>query len=123
MKRDMDLVRGILIAGRDAEESLNSNEIHSALDEIFPDGPQWSNEQIFYHMKIMKEAGLIDANLVPYGDASGAFLNMHVRWEGQEFLDNVRDPSIWEQVKQKAGAASFAILQKVALEQALTLVK
>ena len=124
MKREMDLVRGILIAGRDAEKSLNSNEIHSALGKISPAGPQWSNKQIFYHVKIMKEAGLIDANLiVHYGNTSGTCTNMHVRWEGQEFLDNVRDPSIWEQVKQKAGVASFAILQKVALDLATTLVK
>ena len=123
MKREMDLVRGILIAGRDAEKSLKSIEIRSALGKNFPDGPRWSNEQIFYHLKIMKEAELIDATLIPYGNTSGTCTNMHVTWEGQNFLDNVRDPSIWEQVKQKAGEASFAIIQKVALEQAMTLVK
>ena len=122
MKRDMELVRGILIAGRDSEESLNSNHIRSALDKIFSDGPQWSSKQVFYNVKIMREAGLIDANIVPYGNAGGAFTNLHVTWAGQDFLDNVRNPSVWDQVKQKAGETSFAVIQKVALDLAMKVV-
>lgn len=119
MKRDMELVRGILIAGRDSERSLNSNEIHATLDKIFPDGPKWSNEQIFYHVKIMREAGLIDANIVPYGNAGGAFTSMHVTWDGQEFLANVSDPSIWEKVKQKTGELGFTVMKHAASKLAI----
>ena len=122
MKRDMELVRGILIAGRDSEKSLNSNEIHTALDKVFPDGPKWSNRQIFYNAKIMEEAGLISVNIVPYGDVGGAFTNLQVSWDGQEFLDNVSNPPVWEKVKQKAGGLGFAAMKAVAAKLAVDLV-
>ncbi len=121
MKRDMELVRGILIACRDSEKSLSSNEIHSTLDKLFPDGPKWP-KQIFYHVKIMKEAGLIDANLIPYGNNGGAFTNMELTWDGQEFLDNVNDPAIWEKIKQKAGETGFAVLKQVASKLAIEMI-
>ncbi|ARW15261.1 hypothetical protein S101446_00120 [Komagataeibacter europaeus] len=35
-------------------------------------------------------------------------------WKGQEFLDTIRDDSIWKKTKEKAGSASFDILTAVA---------
>lgn len=35
-------------------------------------------------------------------------------WKGQEFLDTIRDDSIWKKTKEKAGSASFDVLAAVA---------
>lgn len=106
MRRDMDLVRQILLA-------VESGPALAA-DHIRIDG--YDAETIAYHLLIMGEAGLmvvIDATTMSEIDA----LAMRLTWAGHEFLESVRDDSQWRSVKtqtEKAGGLVFDVIKAVA---------
>ena len=119
MKRDMDLVRTILLALADSDEPLLSTDL--VTDEH-------SRDVIGYHFLILDEAGLIMANVKPAGDdpyyiAAASRLT----WEGNDFLDAVRDESIWKRVRSTigkiTGGASFEVFKTVASSLALDAIK
>ena len=115
MKRDMDLVRTILLALADSDEPLLSTDL--VTDE-------YSRDVIGYHFLILDEAGLIMANVKPAGDdpyyiAAASRLT----WEGNDFLDE----SIWKRVRSTigkiTGGASFEVFKTVASSLALDAIK
>ena len=119
MKRDMDLVRTILFALADSDEPLWSTDL--VTDE-------YSRDIIGYHFLILDEAGLIVANVKatdddPYYIAVASRLT----WEGNDFLDAVRDESIWKRVRSTigkiTGGASFEVFKTVASSLALDAIK
>ena len=91
MKRDMDLVREILIA----VEEGNVN-----LDDL-----GYDRDQINLHVELMKEHGLVDAVIIPNSDGveHGILICSVERltWKGHDFLAEARNKSIWEQAKKK----------------------
>ena len=91
MKRDMDLVREILIAVEEGNVNL--------------DNIGYDRDRINLHVELMKENGLVDAVITPsYDGAEHGILKCWVKrltWEGHDFLDEARDKSIWEQAKKK----------------------
>ncbi|MDY7099222.1 MAG: DUF2513 domain-containing protein [Pseudomonadota bacterium] len=85
MKRDMDLVREMLLWMEDHEDRLILvNEFKVFCDD---------SELTLGHIGILKSGGLIDE---PQKGLLG------VTWEGHEFLDKVRDPEIWTKTKEGA---------------------
>lgn len=86
MKRDMDLVRGIL-------SSTVSND-KTVLTKYTP-------EQIGYHVAIMIDAGLIDGKA---SAPSGSIYPTHyyirrLTWAGHEFLEVSSDSTSWQKAK------------------------
>lgn len=119
MKRDMDLVRDILLALADSDEELWSTSLVS---------DKYSRGIVGYHFLILDEAGLIVANVHgadndPYYIAVASRLT----WEGNDFLDAVRDESIWKKVRSTigkiSGGASFEVFKTVASSLALEAIK
>ena len=53
----------------------------------------------------MKEHGLVDAMIAPANDGSEHEILVckieRLTWDGHDFLDKIRDESIWEQAKRK----------------------
>ena len=91
MKRDMELVRLILLK---IEEEYRS----TALYNLKIDG--YDIETIAYHCKIMNEAGLISDYKAQYsGNEIWEFGVGPLTWEGNDFLDKIRDNSHWKKVK------------------------
>lgn len=119
MKRDMDLVRTILLALADSDEPLWSTDL--VTDE-------YSRDVIGYHFLILDEAGLIVAN-VKAADNDPYYIAVAPRltWEGNDFLDAVRDESIWKRVRSTigkiTGGASFEVFKTVASSLALDAIK
>ena len=119
MKRDMDLVRTILLALADSDEPLWSTD-------LVPD--DYSRDVIGYHFLILDEAGLIMAN-VKAADNDPYYIAVASRltWEGNDFLDAVRDESIWKRVRSTigkiTGGASFEVFKTVASSLALDAIK
>lgn len=119
MKRDMDLVRTILLALADSDGPLWSTEL--VTDE-------YSRDVIGYHFLILDEAGLIIAN-VKAADNDPYYIAVASRltWEGNDFLDAVRDESIWRRVRSTigkiTGGASFEVFKTVASSLALDAIK
>ncbi len=108
MKRDMDLIRAILLK---VEES----------DEVLPfpfEVPEYDERLVNDHIVLLDEAGLLEAYYSEMG--SGAQLVVVVRkltWEGHEFLDAARNEGIWSEAKEVAKKKGvdlpFKILQSL----------
>ena len=107
MQRDMDLVRQILLKIDEyPEERLPSQPLVSG----------WHDKQVNYHLKLLREAGLIEA-IVFEGSGQQSFANISMTWSGHEFLDLAREESRWEKAKARLGGAlnstTLAVLQEV----------
>ena len=102
MKRDMDLIRAMLLAIEAETSGWAPNEL-----EI----PGYTQEQIKYHAVLLGEAGLADVCDITTGDCPAAIVN-RLTWAGHEFLDASRENQIWNQAKDKInkiGGASIGI--------------
>lgn len=109
MKRDMDLVRKILLAIEANEDATGHSWI--TLGNI----DSYSQKQISYHVSLLYQGGLIEA--IDLSDA----LSFHwepksLTWEGQEFLEAIRKEGTWEKLKKEAINLSFTAIKMKALE-------
>ncbi len=113
LKRDMDLIRGLL---------LKLEALPLGLGEVVtlaPDAPEiavpgYDDAQIDYHLTLIREVGFIDdAGARPMLGTGFRALT----WAGHDFLDSVRDPAIWGATKEgarKAGGFSVELLAALA---------
>ncbi|MCR4944619.1 MAG: DUF2513 domain-containing protein [Clostridium sp.] len=114
MKRDMDLVRLILLK---IEEDYKSTALYNIKIEGY------DNETVAYHCKIMKEAGLISAYNSQYADNSlYGFGVGGLTWEGNDFLDKVRDNSRWKKIKDTATKKGLPLILDVIKQIADTVI-
>ena len=107
MKRDIDLARAILLALEECDSStgFQNFEVQGA-----------TSEQVSYHVKLLYQAGLIDAI-----DASAMnsfqWYPESLTWNGHEFLDASRDETIWNNAKKhildNGGVIAFDVLKAV----------
>lgn len=87
----MELVRLVLLAIEDEYRS-------TALFNLRVDG--YDMETVAYHCKMLDEAGFVSGYNAQYAsDGLHAFSVGPLTWEGNEFLDRIRDDSIWEKTK------------------------
>lgn len=103
MKRDMDLIRAILL-----------------VVESYPSGfapkieiPGYTQEEINYHAFLLGEAGLARVcDMTNHDSTSPEAIITQLTWAGHEFLDSARENQIWNQAKDlinKVGGASIQI--------------
>jgi len=85
MQRDMDLIRKIMLAVEEAASTLGTIEVKI-------DG--YTDQQVAYHVALLREAGLLHA--VDLSSKSGLdFRPTRLTWAGHEFLDAARNDTIW----------------------------
>lgn len=110
MKRDMDLIRGILlyveehdgmstVTDREHFEPFTERELHEAVH-------------------LLEGHGLVEANIQRSGTTPGgiyAAVVNRLTWEGHDFLEAARNETIWErtkaQIAEKGGGASFEVIK------------
>ena len=104
MKRDMDLVRQILL---DIEESDEWRPSALPIEGV-------DDEVVSYHVQLLAQAGLIEA----IEKTTLSTLLWHPKtltWEGHEFLDAARDNTRWNNAKKQAleigGTLTFEALK------------
>lgn len=87
MTRDMDLVREILLWATNPQNPGYGN----------PEFPQYTPEQIGYHVHIMSQAGLVEAIDMSSSDnhSRRSALLLSVTWAGHDFVDAARNNSLW----------------------------
>ena len=113
MKRNMDLIRQILITAERDEHGFISEQL-----EI----DNYTQEEIGYHIYLLGEAGLarvIDLTYDQSESPSARLLNL--TWEGHEFLDSARENRIWNLTKdaiKQLGGASIQIWTALLIAQA-----
>jgi Hypothetical protein (DUF2513) len=104
MKRDMDLVRQVLI-------KMEEHEHGNIVGNFEIDG--YSEEQIGYHCYLLDQAGLIHAiDMSSDDDESPCAMPRCLTWSGHEFIENAKNENNWLQAKAavgKIGDASFSV--------------
>jgi len=110
MKRDMELVRTILLEIEDHQNPMTQITLRC---------PGYSPEQISYHVKILEQAGLIEAKETTGFQFMG-WIPLSLTWEGHEFLEATRNEGVWQklkaQLKDKGVSVPFSVIQELAVK-------
>jgi hypothetical protein len=114
MKRDMELIRELMLAIESQDGDFN----YESVEKIGYEEPQ-----IDYHLGLLIEAGLVVGEVHPLqGGYSPIIVVDKLSWEGHEFLDNARNESVWKgtmkQVKEKGEGISIALLTQLLISAA-----
>lgn len=93
MNRDLDLARLIL-------QKIEKCEDPWGLQEK-PEIDGYNSNQVAYHIKLLHEAGLIEAHdISSMGPDGFDWMPGNLTWHGHEFLDATKDNSIWNKAKE-----------------------
>lgn len=119
MKRDLELLRDILLQ----LENDDYTKIHKITVESFINSPDLSDERnpfgdpralspfeqeatkISYHLELLLDEGFIEVTEAPIlGRTYKNFFIKRITSRGHDYLDSVRDDSIWSATKDKIGS-------------------
>jgi hypothetical protein len=113
MRLNPDCMRDVLLV---AEENLPLNG-SLPMSDLLPLLPGYSKDEITYTCLKLNEANLLNIFKTPY--PGGTFVNdiREITYNGHQFLENIRNQSTWETVKQKLsllGSSSVPVIMSVA---------
>jgi hypothetical protein len=117
MKRDLDLIRLILL------EAENNADPQNWFD---PEPVGYETEAVSYHVMLMEQAGLIEGwNRSAIGVFRWSARNL--TWRGHEFLEAAKDDTVWTKTKNTIGQLGpgiiFDLLEEVLCTEARTVVE
>lgn len=120
MKRNWDTIREILTKLEDVIPEEDCLQLSGF--------PIERASEISYHMELLLEAGLVKGQLLEeFGSDSEDFLVTRLTWDGHEFLDAIRNDTVWQKTKKSfvSGGISmtFDLVKSVAAEIAVTYLK
>jgi len=109
MKRDMDLVREIMLK---IEALPAGPPVLSRIGEV-------EDVVLLNHLEMLIEAGLVRGKISRSQGSRGDVIGIStLTWEGHEWLDAVRDPRVWEEAKttllESGDSLSFELTRAVA---------
>ena len=109
MKRDIDLVRQILIAAESEPTGYASGN---------PEIEGYSEEQVGFQVHLMEQAGLVEAaDASTLDSVSPSAILISIKWKGHDFLDAAKSNSVWAQAKEKAktvgGSLTFDLMKEL----------
>ncbi|WP_447065924.1 DUF2513 domain-containing protein [Vibrio alginolyticus] len=103
MKRDMELIRKLLLA---VEKNPRELQVEG-----------YDVEEVGYHTLLLIEAGLLDGITSDTLDNTSivpTFISVnHLTWDGHEFLDNIRKEEVWNTIKSEFKDASISTVFSV----------
>ena len=109
MRRDLDLIRDIMLR---LEEAPREH-----IELIFEDT---SPEVLDYHLELLMNSGMIRETSKSQTQDGVQILAPFITMQGHDFLDDVREDSIWVRAKEKAasaaGTASIQVVKHFATE-------
>jgi Hypothetical protein (DUF2513) len=110
MKRDMDLIRQILLAVEASPTAWAPSEVH----ELQMEG--YSEEEVGSHALLIIEAGLARGQETTGMGLSPRGFIYRLTWNGHEFLDAAKDDTLWNKAKttigQHFGSVPFDVLKQ-----------
>lgn len=107
MKRDMDLIRNILL-------EIEEIPYDAGLYDLQIEG--YSPLEVSYHIMLLDQAGYVDGeNASTMGNAKWKVRSL--TWQGHEFLEASRDESRWNKaktiMKDKGGGMVFDVFKQL----------
>lgn len=124
MKRDMNLVRALLLH---LESRLPGDENSAILitkhmpDFDDADAPEYA-DRVIYHAVLLLEAGLIVGTARETEQLPCAY-DVEIErmtWEGHDFLDSIRSDKVWRRVRERlatvGGEASLDVVKQLAVQ-------
>lgn len=99
MKRDMDLIRDILLR---IEEG--ADDLHTLAERI----PGTDYDRIAGHFQVLLDAGYVTGTDASSHEGTD-FQMIRLTWAGHEFLDNARNDTIWHKVKEELSKRSMTV--------------
>jgi hypothetical protein len=110
MKRDMDLVRKILI--KVAELSTYDEPVEIDVED-------YTRENIQYHLKLLHQANLIEIRDDGLSELWGKMdlTPTCLTWDGNDFLTVAQNDTLWQKAKKlvsdKGGSLTFEVIKGV----------
>ena len=103
MKRNMDLIRRILLA-IEGEPSTQHEFSIEGVDDL----------ELWYNVDLLVKADLIRGVDVRWAaDGAGPYAHskglVALTWDGHDFLDAIRSESVWQKANEKANASGLDI--------------
>jgi DNA-binding transcriptional ArsR family regulator len=91
MTRNMDTIRKIVLAVREAEGIVSHNELSDITEQEFS-----------FHAQLLDEAGLVYAALSPEQGKKPAkhAIIFRLTWAGHDFADSIVDDTLWRKAKE-----------------------
>lgn len=111
MKRDMDLIRDMLLM-IEADSDVPPKTIKADMFLDLIDNPA----VIALHLDLLNDSGLVELRKMP----NGKYEVKRITYAGYEFLDNVRSAKVWRNVKERLsviGGAGFEVIKALAIEE------
>lgn len=110
MKRDLDLIRLVLL-------EVEKNDEPTRGISVAVEG--YSDVQIQYHVKLLRDAGFIVARSGSSPEKMD-YQPKSLTWAGHDFLDATRSATIWNRVKTKlkdiGTDAPMSLVQQLAMK-------
>lgn len=119
MRRDLDLVRCILMTVEKADGPIGFDVLSECCGDI---------GRLSFHVGLMHSHGLIDAEV----DSDGFGEPMDVRissmtWDGYDYLDAIRSPQVWNKAKEAiskaVGDTSLSVVKQTCTMVAMGLIR
>ena len=103
MKRDLDLIREIMLVLEDKME-YGKNFQSTHLIEFMQD-KTLSVEKLAYHLGLLVESDFLKAKEYKYlrGEPTDYLINT-ITSQGQDFIDTIRQDTTWNKIKEKASS-------------------
>ena len=114
MKRNLDLLRHILIAVEERREAFGS-------DELVLHG--FDGAEILYHVGLLIEAGYLTGVVHKPLSGQDSYTITGLTFAGHDYLDAVRSARIWQSVKDVARQTGVTLTVGIARDLALRLVR
>jgi len=107
MKRDMDLIREILVRVENRSQPIGQ------IWQLSVSG--YSDAVVQRHMDLLVQAGLLEEDKeVSTRDATRQYPIRGLTWDGHEFLDAARNGDVWSRMKEAAQEKSLSLTLEVA---------
>lgn len=115
MKRDMDLIRAVLLAVEEAER-------YPVFADSLVEGLAWEAPTVKEHVRLLCDGGYLTPSVRKDAHTGGTVqdpaLVLGMSWAGHDFIETVRDPAVWRKTKDvsaKAGGFTVDLLKDIAV--------
>ena len=126
MKRDLDIVRDILLQVEKSDGYLTINDLFDIRDK--QEGCKYTDNEIVYHVELLFAQGFIDGNI--RRDMNGDITDSSIdglTWDGADYLESMRDSRVWNKakstIKKAVGSTTFDVVKQTCTLVATQMVK